>query len=130
MARGGGALTHRARLALGLAFAAVTWWPVAVQAHALLERAEPRAGSRLRAAPAQVRLWFTGGLEAAFSSARVVDAAGQRVDKGDAHVDGSNRALLRVSLPPLEHGTYRVIWRVLSIDGHVTEGDFSFRVTE
>jgi methionine-rich copper-binding protein CopC len=31
-------------------------------------------------------------------------------------------------LLPLEHGAYTVIWRVLSVDGHVTEGRFTFRV--
>ena len=36
--------------------------------------------------------------------------------------------LLRVSLPPLHPGMYRVVWRVLSVDSHVTEGQFAFRV--
>jgi hypothetical protein len=36
--------------------------------------------------------------------------------------------LLRVSLPKLVPGTYRVTWRVLSVDTHVTEGDFTFAV--
>jgi hypothetical protein len=116
--------------ALGLSLAMVLLGTATVRAHGILERAEPRVGSQVRAAPAQVRLWFTGGLEPAFSSAQVVDEAGRRVDKADAQVDASNRALLRVSLPPLGAGTYRVIWRVLSIDGHVTQGEFSFRVTE
>ncbi|HWW93893.1 MAG TPA: copper resistance protein CopC [Vicinamibacteria bacterium] len=37
---------------------------------------------------------------------------------------------LQVSLNPLGPGTYRVKWRVLSVDTHVTEGDFTFRVTD
>jgi methionine-rich copper-binding protein CopC len=36
--------------------------------------------------------------------------------------------MLRVSLPPLPAGRYTVAWRVLSVDSHVTEGTFSFRV--
>ncbi len=36
--------------------------------------------------------------------------------------------LLRVSLPNLAPGTYRVMWRVLSVDTHVSEGDFTFDV--
>jgi len=50
------------------------------------------------------------------------------VDKADSQVDSSDRTLLRVSLPPLAAGTYKVIWRVLSVDTHVTEGDFTFRL--
>ena len=97
-------------------------------AHAFLERADPRVGSTVRTPPAQVRIWFTEGLEPAFSAAQVVNEAGQRVDKADSQVDPSDRTLLRVSLPPLPPGTYKVIWRVLSVDSHVTEGDFTFRV--
>ena len=97
-------------------------------AHAFLDRADPRAGSTVKVAPAQVRIWFTESLEPAFSSLRVVNEAGRRVDKGDSQVDPTNLRLLRVSLPPLPPGTYKVIWRVLSVDSHVTEGDFTFRV--
>ena len=38
------------------------------------------------------------------------------------------RCLMRANLQPLEHGTYTVDWRVLSVDAHVTEGRFTFRV--
>ena len=97
-------------------------------AHAFLARTDPRAGSTVRTPPAQVRVWFTESLEPAFSSVQVLDAAGRRVDKGDGRVDSGNLALLRVSLPPLPPGIYTVIWRVLSVDSHVTEGTFTFRV--
>jgi methionine-rich copper-binding protein CopC len=43
-------------------------------------------------------------------------------------VDPSDNSLLRLSVRPLRPGTYRVKWRVLSIDSHVTEGDFTFNV--
>ncbi|HUO65291.1 MAG TPA: copper resistance protein CopC [Terriglobales bacterium] len=96
--------------------------------HAFLERAEPRAGSTVRAAPAQVRVWFTERLEPAFSTLEVVNERGERVDTGPARVDETSPATLQVSLKPIEPGTYRVKWRVLSVDTHVTEGDFTFRV--
>jgi methionine-rich copper-binding protein CopC len=35
---------------------------------------------------------------------------------------------LHVALKPLSPGTYKVIWRVLSVDTHRTQGDFTFRV--
>ena len=97
-------------------------------AHAALQRADPRVGSTVRTSPAQVRLWFTEQLEPAFSSVQVVDKSGQRVDKGDSEVDPAGPKQLRVSLPALQPGTYKVIWRVLSVDGHVTEGSFTFRI--
>jgi len=99
-----------------------------VGAHAFLDRAEPRVGATMRVAPRAVRLWFTGDLEPAFSWLRVTNEAGERVDRGDAAVDAAERTLLRVSLGPLAPGRYTVVWRVVSVDSHVTEGDFTFRV--
>ena len=97
-------------------------------AHASLTRAEPRAKSTVRTPPTQVRLWFSEQLEPAFSSVQVVNQAGEQVDKGDPQVDPNAPKQLRVSLLPLSPGTYKVIWRVLSVDGHVTKGNFTFRV--
>ncbi len=99
-------------------------------AHSVLERTEPRGGSTLKAPPAQVRLDFTGAIEPAYSRVQVLDAGGRRVDLGDSRVDPDNRARLRVSLPTLPPGRYKVAWRVLSVDSHVTEGDFTFRIAQ
>jgi hypothetical protein len=118
-------MTRRGWLA-GLAAALLA--PRPARAHAFLERAEPRVGSTLRSPPPRVRLWFTEQIEAAFSTVQVLAAASERVDRRDVTVDAADRRLLQVSLPPLAPGAYRVAWRVLSIDSHVTEGDFTFRV--
>jgi len=78
--------------------------------------------------PDEVKLWFTQELEPAFSTVRVLDAAGRQIDRGDKRVGPSDRTLLRVSVPRLAPGSYRVVWRVLSVDTHVTEGDYTFEV--
>ena len=96
--------------------------------HAFLERAEPRVGSTVRTAPTQVRVWFTEKLEPAFSTLEVWDTDGRRVDGGAAKVSPASPAMLQVPVRSLGPGTYRVKWRVLSVDTHVTEGDFTFRV--
>ena len=97
-------------------------------AHAVLQRAEPRVESKLKRAPDEVKLYFTERLEPAYSAVRVLDAAGAQVDRGDSRVDRANPVLLRATLPPLPAGTYKVLWRVLSIDADVTEGAFTFRI--
>jgi len=97
-------------------------------AHAFLDHAAPAVGSTVHAPPTQVKLWFTQELEPAFSTAQVSDASGKRVDNGDAQLDRTDTTLLTVSVPPLAPGRYRVSWRVLSVDAHATEGDFSFDV--
>jgi copper resistance protein C len=97
-------------------------------AHAFLDHASPRVGGAMAQAPGEVRVWFTEKLEPAFSTLRVVDAGGKQVDKKDKQVDASDATSMRVSLPPLPKGRYRVYWRVLSADTHVTEGDYTFEV--
>ena len=97
-------------------------------AHAFLDRAEPRVGGKVHTAPVRVTLWFTERLEPAYSRVKVVDEAGRQVDKADGAVDASDPRVLGASLTPLAPGTYKVIWRVLSVDTHVTEGDFTFSV--
>ena len=97
-------------------------------AHSFLERADPRPGSTVRSAPAEIRLRFTERLEPAFSTVRVTDEKGRRVDRGEAHMEPGAPRQLRVPLEPLGPGRYAVHWRVLSVDSHVVEGDFSFRV--
>jgi copper resistance protein C len=99
-----------------------------LEAHAFLERAEPAVGSTVQTAPGEVQIRLSEKIEAAFSTIQVFDASGKQVDKRDVHVDRSNQALLSVSLPPLQAGTYKVVWRVVSVDTHVTKGSFTFRV--
>ncbi len=97
-------------------------------AHAQLERALPAAGSAIRQSPARLTLWFSQRFEPAFSTIRIFDVQGQPVRHGDAQVDGADPRQLSVSLPDLAPGTYRVQWRVLSVDTHVSEGHFTFDV--
>ena len=98
---------------------------VAAQAHAFLDHASPLVGSTVPSAPRELSLTFTQNLEAAFSSVQVTDANGARVDQGKAAISGST---MRVGLKSLSPGTYRVRWRVLSVDTHKTEGSFTFTV--
>ena len=113
-------------VATGLALLVLS--AASASAHAFLDRAEPRVGSKVKSPPRELRLYFTQNLEAAFSAAKVTNEAGTQVDKGDSRVDESDRSMLRLSLGSLEPGTYVVAWRVLSVDTHVTEGDFKFHV--
>jgi len=99
-----------------------------LEAHAFLQRAEPAVGSTVQESPPEVRTWFTENIEPAFSTIQIFDASGKEVDKRDVHLDRSNQALLHVSLPPLAPGGYKVVWRVVSVDTHVTSGSFTFRV--
>lgn len=113
--------------ALGLA-AVLVAAASAAWAHAFPDHAEPRVGSTLDAPPAEIRIWFDGEIEPVFSTLRVENGDKQRVDRADVRVDPSDRHLLKVGVPPLPSGKYRVFWSVVARDGHRTEGDFPFRI--
>jgi len=110
---------------LGVVVAPLLVLGSAAVAHAFLDHAEPRVGSTVAAAPHEVALSFTENLEPAFCTIEVTNAAGERVDEGKPII-ASN--VMRVSLKTISTGTYRVKWHVLSVDTHVTEGDFTFDV--
>jgi methionine-rich copper-binding protein CopC len=89
---------------------------------------DTRCGQRGSRIPSKAQLWFSGPLEHAFSTVEILDGTGKRVDTGDPQVEGTERNLLQVSVPQLPAGKYRVLWRVLSVDRHVSKGDFSFDI--
>jgi methionine-rich copper-binding protein CopC len=100
--------------------------PASGWAHASLVRSSPARRAVLLRAPDRVQLWFNERLEPAFSRVSVADAAGQTVDLGDIQVGSDDPTRLSVSLRPLAPGAYTVRFRVLSVDGHVVEGELSF----
>jgi copper resistance protein C len=120
------AFSCRAISTLLLAAFALTFTPVVVLAHAYLLRATPSENAS-GASPAEITLQFSEPLERAFSAIVVNDAAGKQVDKRDTRLDKG--LTLRVSLPPLPPGQYRVEWRAVSTDSHKIQGAYTFRVT-
>ncbi len=125
-------MTRKVRLFANLAVLALIACPAlsgTAFAHAVLERAEPSAGAVLRTAPSEVTLLFSEPIEPTFSRIQVADQSGQRAEAGKARIDPSNKRLLHMALQPqLAPGTYKVTWRVVSVDTHVSQGSFSFVV--
>jgi len=109
-------------------FSAIMLAPAPALAHAHLDRSTPAAGSTVTAAPAEVTLWFTEALEPKFSTVEVRDAKGTAVHTGKAVLAPDNTAQLIVMVKSLPPGRYKVIWRILSVDTHRTNGEFTFTV--
>jgi methionine-rich copper-binding protein CopC len=97
-------------------------------AHAFLEQARPAVGSSVHGSPAEIQLKFSAPLEPAFSNVKVLDQSGRQVDSKDKQLDRGDPAQIKVTVPTLAKGTYRVVWHALSVDSHVTDGDFTFEV--
>lgn len=98
-------------------------------AHALLLDSTPKPNASV-AAPPQVVLRFNGRIEAALSSvalvggprnAKILLLRPRRSERPD---------VLIYDLPSLEPGAYRIEWKALSVDGHLTDGVLKFTVVE
>jgi len=102
--------------------------PTTLRAHATLVRTHPGPDAVLAAAPAAIRLWFSERLEQAFHSVTVTDGKGREMPTRNLHLDRTDPTQLTVGVELLPPGVYLVRWRVLSRDGHVAEGAFSFSI--
>ncbi len=116
------------RLLILLMVALCVGWPQLLLAHAFPDHAVPGAGAVLTQAPSMVTIYFDADLEPIFSSLIVRDAQGAQVSEGNGSVDPKNPTMLSTRLVATAKGTYHVYWRVVSRDGHRTEGDYTFSV--
>lgn len=114
---------------LALASCWLTLFCAPALAHARLVQETPASGASLAEPPEQVRLRFNEPVDAEFDPLRVYDAEGNRVDEDDARIDPDDARVLLAGLEELSEGSYRVEWRVTSIDGHVIEDAYAFNVT-
>ncbi len=99
-----------------------------VWAHAALESATPAKDAEIAVAPKEVVLHFNENLEAAFSSAKVVDSKGAAVSTEKASLDPANATILKIPVPALAPGKYTVQYSAVGHDGHRRKGDYSFTV--
>ncbi|MCI0384785.1 copper resistance protein CopC [Streptomyces sp. CNQ085] len=115
---------------LGLLTALLLGGAAPAAAHATLTGSDPARGAVVERAPRQVTLTFSESVSLADDAIRVLAPDGGRVDTGeplDLSADGEVRhgTGLREGLP---EGTYTVVWKAVSADGHPVSGAFTFSV--
>ena len=99
------------------------------QAHTQLRKSVPAAGAVMDTAPTEIRLQFHEKIEANISHVSVETSGGQAVAIEPAAADPNDKSALVVRLAePLRPGTYKVNWRVISVDTHKVKGSFTFQV--
>jgi copper transport protein len=99
-------------------------FPASAFAHATLEKTSPGFRQRLSASPRTLVLRFDQYVKAVPGS---VDLYSARGSIGVTRVRSDGRHV-KAALPPLPRGPYTVRWHVLSGDGHVVSGVFTFGV--
>ena len=97
-------------------------------AHDELVSSDPAADAVLTEAPAAVTLTFSAELTpgAGATEVQVLDAGGTVVNEGDAVTEGTT--VTQPLAPELANGAYRVLWKVVSGDGHPVSGELAFTV--
>lgn len=118
------------RLAPLAAFIVILCFPATAAGHADLARSAPAANSSVTSTPAELVLTFTESIDPANSSVTLLDENQRELPRsGSLRVDAAGttaRTPLPAALPP---GIYVVNYRVTSEkDGHVTSGQFAFRL--
>jgi copper transport protein len=117
----------RLSLAFALAVAAVLRLYAVASAHVTLVSSDPAANSRLTASPTQLRLVFSEPVEPPVAHISIVRPDGT-VDSVAVANDPHNVYTLVGPLKDLGPGTFRVVWHVLSEDGHPVGGNFLYTV--
>jgi copper resistance protein C len=113
-----------------LVFCILAVSPSTVLAHASLIKSVPARRAQIFKSPPQIQLWFSERLEARFSSLRVINSSGKRVDLGNVEVSTDDPKRISVGVNPLAPGQYKIRFRVLSVDGHVVEDEVPFTIRD
>ncbi|WP_285416040.1 copper homeostasis periplasmic binding protein CopC [Pseudomonas sp. efr-133-TYG-5] len=95
-------------------------------AHAHLKSQTPAADSSV-AAPSELRLVFSEGVEASFTKV-IVTRDGEPVKVKPLTTDGDKKTLIVTPEAPLTAGQYKVEWHAVSVDTHKSEGAYQFKV--
>jgi methionine-rich copper-binding protein CopC len=123
-------LIFSSRRVFGLLFAGAIAASIATspaRAHSFLVEATPSSKDHVAASPKTIKLRFGGGVEPKYSRLTVEDATGKVLSEGSIGVPDKPREL-SMDAPDLAPGKYVVRYRVLSVDGHVVEGNYEFTV--
>ena len=115
-------------LLLALAACVASGGVRAVEAHALLSRADPPPNSQVREPPTQLTLYFTESLEKRFTRARVLDQSNAEVQER-IEFDSADDTVMRVFLKPVKPGYLTVFWEnVSAVDGHRISGSYPLTI--
>lgn len=100
-------------------------------AHAVLVSSTPKNNATVKSSPAKVTLNFDSRIEKQLSQVVLRDKTSRKMPlktpKGGYKAGKINQLI--VPLPKLKSGTYRLEYRVLATDGHLTPGAIRFTVS-
>lgn len=96
--------------------------------HAKTVSSDPAPRSVVNHSPEFIAILLSQQLEPALSTILVKNSKGELVTDKIATVDPTNNKRLILTLPKLDSDKYTVSYKALSLDGHVIESTYKFRV--
>jgi methionine-rich copper-binding protein CopC len=120
----------RALRAWSLGAALLACVPGAAWAHAVIIESEPAADAKLAEPPARIYLRFNSKLEKRLCRVTLAAAGGRPVSLPVAADGGEKPDRIVLPVGALKPGAYVIRYKVLAVDGHITEGALRFTVTE
>lgn len=127
---------RRVTRVLAAALAAALGLAGTASAHAILVGSQPKQASEVQGPDVDVSLEFNSRIDAERSSLLLVRAPESEHELAPVGSGPQPLALIQTGEPNrldakasgLQPGTYRLRWQVLSVDGHVSRGDVTFKV--
>jgi copper transport protein len=110
-----------------LCFAFLTLFASKAEAHASLVSSSPASGSRLAVSPREIRLVFSEDVVAELSHVDLVRGDGTEQTLSVTSDPRDVHALIS-PVESLEPGAYRIVWHIISADGHPVSESFVFQV--
>lgn len=98
-------------------------------AHADLDSSEPAPSAVLETSPAEIFLDFSEPVSPADDAIELFDQKGDAVALGPVSRSADDQSIVTATVDDeLDDGLYVVAWRIVSADGHVAQGAFTFQV--
>ena len=113
--------------ALMFGMACLTAFDRTVAAHAVLVEATPASDSTVPGPDIDVKLRFNLRIDRTRSRLTLMRPDGQTIALKIIGNDAPDRLVARAT--GLMSGSYRLLWQVLAVDGHITRGELAFRVS-
>lgn len=113
---------------VGLVLLALSGFADSAEAHGIPMESKPQAGETVPLRVPQIELRFNTRIERSLSWLRLAGPSGDLVPLSTERAGKPRPEYLTATARSLPPGQYTVHWRILTTDGHLSRGRFSFQV--
>lgn len=104
------------------------WNVPSVSAHASLVASDPAPSAIVESSPESIRLDFSEPVSPSSDAISLFDSSGAPIRGGSVAQGDSSSSIVMNDVPELDDGIHVLAWRVVSADGHLVQGAYTFTV--